>query len=65
MKRTIGELIDGLGIVNIKIFYLVDKIQKDEHTRKDAKKLQDLNKLRSEYVNAINKFFKNRQDIKV
>jgi len=65
MKKTIGELIDGLGIVNIKIFYLVDKIQKNEHTRKDAKKLQDLNKLRSKYMNAINAEFKQRQEVKV
>ena len=65
MKKTIGELIDGLAIVNNKIFYLVDKVQKDEHTRKDAKKIQDLNKLRSEYINAINDYFKERQDIKV
>lgn len=65
MVKTIGELIDGLGIVNMKIFYLVDKIQKDQHTREDAKKLQDLNKLRSEYVNDINAYFNERQEIKV
>ena len=65
MKKTIGELIDSLAITNNKIFYLVDKVQKDEHTREDAKKIQDLNKLRSNLVNAINKYFKERQDIKV
>ncbi len=65
MKKTIGELIDSLTITNSKIFYLVDKVQKDEHTREDAKKIQDLNKYRSELVNAINEFYKERQDIKV
>jgi hypothetical protein len=65
MKKTIGELIDGLSIVNIKIFYLIDTVLKDKHTREDAKKIQDLNRLRSEYTNAINEYFKERQDIKV
>jgi len=65
MKKTIGELIDGLSITNIKIFHLVDKVQRNEHTRGDAKKIQDLNKLRSEYTNAINEYFKDRIDIKV
>lgn len=66
MIKTIGELIDGLSIVNIKIFYLVDKVLKNEHTREDAKKIQDLNLVRSGYVNAINDYFKeNQPDIKV
>lgn len=65
MNKTIGELIDELGIVNNKIFYLVDKVQKDEHTRKDAKKIQDLNKLRSDLINAVNDYFKERRRIKV
>ena len=65
MNKTIGELVDMLGIVNIKIFYLVDKVQKNEHTKEDAKKIQDLNSLRSQYTNAINEFFKERQDIKI
>lgn len=65
MKKTIGELIDSLAITNNKIFHLVDKVQKDEHTREDAKKIQDLNKFRSDLVNAINDYFKERQDIKV
>ena len=65
MRKSIGELIDCLSITNNKIFYLVDLVQKDKHTREDAKKIQDLNKLRSEYVNAINDYFKERQEIKV
>lgn len=65
MKKTIGELIDSLAITNNKIFYLVDKVQKDEHTREDAKKIQDLNKLRSDLVNAIDDYFEGGKDIKV
>ncbi len=65
MKKTIGELIDSLAITNNKIFYLIDKVQKDEHTREDAKKIQDLNKLRSDLVNAIDDYFEGRKDIKV
>ena len=65
MKKTIGQLIDELGITNMKIFHLIDKVQKNEHTREEAKKIQDLNKLRSELVNAINEYFREKQEIKV
>lgn len=65
MKRTIGDLIDTLGITNMKIFFLVEKVQQNIHTKEDAKKIQDLNKFRSELVNAINTHFDERQDIKV
>ena len=53
MKKTIGSLIDELSITNNKIFYLIEKVNKDEHSLKDVKKLQDLNGYRSELVNAI------------
>lgn len=65
MKKTIATLIDELIITNIKIFTLVDKVQKNEHTRKDAKKLQDLNSFRSELCNALNREFEEREIIKV
>jgi len=65
MLKNIGELIDELGITNNKIFYLVDKIQKDEHTREDAKKIQDLNSYRSKLVSAINDYFNEKPNIKV
>ena len=64
MKKSIATLIDELSITNIKIFVLVDKIQKNEHTKKDAKKLQDLNSYRSELCNALNREFKEREIIK-
>ena len=65
MNKTIGTLIDELSITNCKIFALVDKVQKNEHTKQDAKKLQDLNGYRSQLANAINEFFGEWQDIKV
>lgn len=65
MKKSIATLIDELSVTNIKIFMLVDKIQKNEHTKKDAKKLQDLNSYRSELCNALNREFKDRENIKI
>ena len=65
MKKTIATIIDELVVTNIKIFHLVDKVQKNKHTRADAKKLQDLNQYRSELVNALNYEFKQRRVIKV
>ena len=65
MRKSIATLIDELIVTNLKIFYIVDKIQKDKHTREDAKKAQDLNKFRSELCNAINREFKQRENIKV
>ena len=65
MKKTIGSLIDELSITNNKIFYLIEKVNKDEHSLKDVKKLQDLNGYRSELVNAINEYFNQRQEVKV
>ena len=65
MKKSIGELFDILSVTNIKIFYLVDKVQKNEHTKEDAKKIQDLNTYRSQVTNAINEYFKERQEVKV
>lgn len=65
MKKPVSQLIDELVVTNIKIFMLVDKIQKNEHTKEDAKKAQDLNSFRSELCNAINREFKEREIIKV
>lgn len=65
MKKNKAQLIDELSITNCKIFYLVDRVQKDEHTREDAKKLQDLNGYRSQLVNALNEEFGDKKDIKV
>ena len=65
MKKSMATLIDELTVTNIKIYHLVDKILKNEHTLEDAKKSQSLNKYRSELCNALNREFKQREDIKV
>ena len=65
MKKTISTIIDELIVTNIKIFMFVDKVQKNKHTRADAKKLQDLNSFRAELCNALNREFKQRKTIKL
>jgi hypothetical protein len=58
-------LIDELSITNIKIFFLVDKVQKNQHSLEEAKKIQDLNSYRSQLVNALNEEFGDKLDIKI
>lgn len=65
MKKSIAVIIDELSVTNIKIFHLVEKIEKNKHTLSDAKKAHDLNRYRSKLCNAINREFKERQNIKV
>ena len=65
MKKNIATLIDELSVTNIKIYHLVEKIQKNKHTREDAKKAQDLNRFRSELCNAINRELKERENIRI
>lgn len=65
MRKTIAELIDELSITNNKIFALVDKVQKNEHSKADAKKLQDLNSYRSQLKNAINEELGGREEVKL
>jgi hypothetical protein len=65
MKLSIGEMIDGLSIVNIKSFYLVDKVQNGSHELDDQRKIQILNKRRWEFINGINEYFNERQEIKL
>lgn len=65
MKKTIGELIDELSVTNNKIFYLVDKVQRNAHTVEEAKKIQDLNTYRVQLKNSINEFFNERIENKV
>lgn len=65
MNKTIGELIDELSIINIKIYMLVDKVMADQHTREEAKTIQDLNLQRSKLKNAINGYFNEKQEIKI
>jgi predicted glycosyltransferase involved in capsule biosynthesis len=65
MKKTLSALVDEITVTNIKIYHLVDKITKDEHTREDAKRAQDLNRYRSELCNVLNREFKERENIKI
>ena len=65
MKKTIGSLIDEISIVNCKIFALVDRVQSGNFEKEDAKKIQDLNRYRSELTNSINEEFGQRKEIKV
>ena len=65
MKKDIADLIDELSITNQKVFALVDKIRKNEHTREDAKKTEELNMYRSQLKNAIREYFDEIQEIKV
>lgn len=63
--EKILQIMKDLLETNIKIFILVDKVQKDEHTREEAKKLQDLNGYRSQLMNALSEEFKEQKVIKV
>lgn len=65
MRKTIAELIDELSVTNIKIYFLVDKVEAPEGTIDDAKKLQALNRYRSKLMNAISNEFKQEGRIKV
>lgn len=65
MKKTIGELIDELSIVNCKIYHLVEKQRQNKHTAEDWTKSENLNIYRSKLKNAINKEFNQRQEIKI
>lgn len=61
MKKSIATLIDELTVTNIKIFHLVDTIEKGEHTLDDAKKAQVLNKYRSKLCNSLNRDLKQQE----
>ena len=61
MKKSLSTLIDELTVTNIKIFHLVDKIEKNKHTKEDARKAQELNAYRGKTMNALNKEFKQKE----
>lgn len=65
MKKSLGHLIDELISINIKVFMLIDKIQKNEHTKEDSYNCQQLNKYRSKLMNAINEFSGDEKIIKL
>lgn len=65
MKKSLAMLIDELSITNIKIFMLVEKVMKNEHTKEEAKKIQDLNSYRAKLMNGINEEFDEDRIIKM
>lgn len=65
MLKSIATLIDELVVTNLKIFYLVDKIQSGKHTAEDATKMQSLNSFRTELCNALNRRFGEKETVKV
>lgn len=64
MNKSIAELIDELGVTNSKIFYMIEKVNKNEHTKEEAFKMNQLVQYRSQLKNAINKYFGDREEIK-
>ena len=65
MEKTLGELVDEISIVNIKIFMMVEQLERHENTIEDAWKMNALVKRRSELRNAINQKIGDKVDIKV
>lgn len=65
MKKTLAELIDELSIINIKVFFLIEKVQNKTATLEEAEKIQTLNKQRSKIMNAISEEFKQDERIKI
>jgi hypothetical protein len=62
LRYSLAELIDMLTIINLKIFMLVDEVEKGSDPNKvskAAKKTQELNRRRSELKNAINEIADN------
>lgn len=57
---SIGDLVDKLSVVNIKMYHLVDIIQGDfgdHEVAAAARKAQALNRTRSTLINEINERF--------
>ncbi len=69
MRKSVGELIDELSIVNVKIFHLVDVVDQSEDEKEvaeAAKKLHKLNRRRVELKNALDSILdQGHEDIKV
>lgn len=58
MHKSIGELVDELGVINIKIFMEMEK------ENGDLDKVKKLNRYRSDLKNAINSYFNERTEVK-
>lgn len=68
MEYSLGELVDMLSVVNVKMYHMVDIVEQssdDNEVAKISRKLASLNRQRSELKNAINKAIgSNRVEIK-
>lgn len=53
--KTVGQLIDELSILNIRIWMLIDKVKIGIATPEEAQKVQEYNSRRNEYVRAIDR----------
>lgn len=65
MNQTIGDLIDKLSIINIKIWDATQKAHesKEKKTINDfLMKIEIMNSQRREYIQAINNFFGDKND---
>jgi len=60
VQKSIGELISELSLANMRIFYLTNKVKKNEYTSRDVRKLKILKRFRPELVKAINECFEER-----
>lgn len=65
MKKTLAELFDELSVTNIKIFFLIEKLQDGKGSTEEAQKVQLLNKHRSDLMNAISQEFNQKERLKV
>ncbi|MDO8657708.1 MAG: DUF559 domain-containing protein, partial [Candidatus Levybacteria bacterium] len=63
--KKVLHLLKELISTNIKVFMLIDKVQKNDFEKAEAIKVQALNKHRSDLMNALNKEFKQRQIVKI
>jgi len=68
MEYSLGDLVDMLSIMNVKMYHLIDIVEGDsdaEVVSKTSKKLASLNRERSAIKNAINEAIgSSRRDFK-
>ena len=64
VDKTIGQLIDELSILNVKVYHLVDIIHDegdDSKVAEAARKAQELNLQRSRLVNEIDRLLTGKE----
>ena len=63
MKKTFGELVDGLITADLKLWHLVEKAERGEATGEDFTRTQVINRQRTTYMNELSKFFPDQDPI--